>query len=172
MKKGDVQIRKIVDTDAKSIAQNLNNKNVWNGLRDYVPHPYTIDDGHAYIKMIKESELNHAYGILYNNDFAGIIGFHLQQDVYRHSAEVGYWLGEPYWGKGIASTALPLIVKIAFDEHDLKKLFAGVFANNAGSIRVLEKSGFTKEGTGKNSIIKNGKYLDEVRYGLLNPTYF
>lgn len=99
-----------------------------------------------------------------------MVGLIFQKDVYRKSTEIGYWIGESFWGKGIATQAVGLLVHHAFEELGLARLYAGIFEYNVGSIRVLEKNGFQKEGISKKAVFKNGKFWDEHRYALLNET--
>jgi len=149
-----------------------NNKNIWDNLRDYIPHPYTLKDAEDFIQMLSESDPVTTFAVCYNEEFAGVIGYNMQTDIYRDSAEIGYWLGEEFWGKGIMSRAIMLVIDHAFNTIDLKRLYTAVFDYNVGSRRVLEKAGFQYEGRAVKSIIKNGKYHDEIKFGLLNPKYF
>ena len=97
---------------------------------------------------------------------AGSIGFVVQPDVHRLSAEIGYWLGEAYWGRGIATEALRAVTAFAFEAHGLVRLFAGVFAWNTASMRVLEKAGYVREGVLTQSAIKDGRVIDQVLYAI------
>jgi len=107
----------------------------------------------------------------FDGQFAGVIGLILKKGVYRNTADIGYWLGEPYWGKEIASDAIKLVIDHAFNVLNIRRLYTAVFDFNKASMRVLEKAGFQKEGRAVQSIIKNGVVHDEVKYGLLNPSY-
>ncbi len=167
-----VSIRPFQQDDAESISQLANNKKIWDNLRDYMPYPYTLQDAHDFIEMKLAVSPMFDFAIIYEDTLVGVIGGGIQNDIYRHSAEVGYWLGELYWGKGIASEALNLFVDYAFEELDIKRLFTAVFEYNPASIKVLEKAGFKHEGISKKSIIKNNEFYDEVKFGLLNPKYF
>jgi RimJ/RimL family protein N-acetyltransferase len=103
-----------------------------------------------------------------NGELCGLIGLILQKDVYRKSAEIGYWIGEPFWGKGIATKAVELITAYAFEELKLIRIFAGAFQYNVGSMCVLANNGFLKEGILQKAIFKNGKFWNEHRYAKLN----
>ena len=108
------------------------------------------------------------FAIIYKEELCGSIGIFPMQDVYRKSAEIGYWIGEEYWGKGIAARAVEKIVQYGFENFDIVKIFAGIFSNNRASERVLEKNGFIKEAVLKKAVFKNDEFLDEHRYALLN----
>lgn len=166
-----VEIRAFQLEDKVILAQLANNKNVWDNLRNRMPHPYSEQDAENFIQMALQAELPSIFAITYNGELCGGIGLHLQDDVYTNTAELGYWLGEPYWRKGIISQAIPLILAHGFKTLQLRRIFAGVFEYNAGSIRALEKAGFKKEGCLKQAVIKNGKVWDEHRYGFLNSDF-
>jgi len=168
----DVTIRHIEKQDVEQLARLGDNKKIWDNLRDYIPHPYTLKDAEDFIKMLSESDPVTTFAVCYDAVFAGVMGYNLQTDIYRESAEIGYWLGEEFWGKGIASRAIMLVIDHAFNTLDLKRLYTAVFDYNVGSRRVLEKAGFQYEGRAIKSIIKNGEYHDEIKFGLLNPKYF
>ncbi len=167
-----VSIRHLLKSDAELLAKYINNKKIWDNLRDYIPHPYSLEDAQNHIDSTQVKDPKTDFAILFENEFAGLVGFNMQTDVYRHSAEIGYWLGEPFWGKGITSSAVKLVVDHAFNVTEVKRLYTSVFDFNKASCKVLEKVGFIAEGVGKKSVIKNGVYLDEIRYGLLNPKFF
>ena len=156
-------------SDAVSIARYANNKNIAQNLRDGFPHPYTHADALAFIEdsLRKDGKTQLIRAIVVEGEAVGSIGAFLQEDVYRKSAEIGYWLGEPFWGKGIMTEAIPLFCKEVFGKFDLVRLFAEPFAYNMGSRRALEKAGFTLEGTLRKSVIKNGMLFDSCIYALL-----
>ncbi len=111
-----------------------------------------------------EENPKQTFAIEYSGQLCGGVGLIIQEDVYRKSAEIGYWVGEPYWGKGIASEAVTQLTEYGFNELNLLRIYAGVFDFNVGSMKVLEKNGFVKEGVFKNAVIKNGRICDEHRY--------
>lgn len=161
---GDVSLRPLSEKDAQSLALLANNINISNNLRDAFPSPYSLEDAIGFISVCEQEEPVYTFAIEYNGEFCGIIGLVKQIDVYRLSAELGYWLGEPFWNKGIMTKAVALLIHYAFEELGLIRLFSGVFGYNKTSQRVLEKAGFTLEGIFKNSIFKNDKIHDEYRY--------
>lgn len=162
---GKVRIRPLHYADRERLSKLANNKKIWLNVRDMFPHPYTIEDAEKFIDRVKQYDPQVTFAIEYDFKFVGAIGLVMQQDVYRFSAELGYWIGEPYWGKGIASKALSLMCKYAFDELKMEKLFASVFDGNEGSNKVLLKCGFQQEGIARKAVFKNNKFIDEYRFG-------
>jgi [ribosomal protein S5]-alanine N-acetyltransferase len=160
-----VQLRRLAPEDAPVIARLINNKKVWDNLRDFIPHPYTEADAAAFIGMTAAEKPALTFGILWQDTLCGVIGLVPQRDVYRHSAEIGYWIGEPYWGKGIGTGAVRLMTKYGFEVLGLTRIFTSVMSHNPDSMRVLEKNGYALEGIFKNGILKNGVLTDEYRYG-------
>lgn len=163
-----IQLRPLKHSDRTQLAKLANNKNIWDNLRDYIPYPYDENDADYFINLTLQEEPKQNFGITYNNELCGVIGVILQKDVYRKSGEIGYWIGEPYWGKGIATKAVELITTYGFDKLQLHRIYAGVFDYNTASIKVLEKNGFQPEGIFKNAIFKNEKLYDEHRFYKLN----
>jgi RimJ/RimL family protein N-acetyltransferase len=161
-------IRKLRSTDAEQIALLMNNKKIWDNIRDFVPFPYTQEDGDDFIALCLKEDPVRTFAIEVDGILVGVIGLILQQDIYRKTAELGYWIGEPYWNKGYASKAISLIVEYGFNELHLMRIFSGVFDYNKASQRVLEKAGFTFEGIFEKAIIKNEKIIDEYRYAIIN----
>ncbi|MFD1142052.1 GNAT family N-acetyltransferase [Larkinella insperata] len=154
--------------DAEIMAQLANNRAIWLNLRDRIPHPYTLADAVWFIENAQEGALDLVFGIYVTGKFAGVAGVVMQTDVHRLSGEIGYWLGEPYWNRGIATVAIRHLIKYTFANTDLIRLFAGIFAYNKASMRVLEKNGFTLDIIQRAAIYKNGKVLDEYRYSLID----
>jgi [ribosomal protein S5]-alanine N-acetyltransferase len=164
---GKVSLRKLDLSDKEKIASMANNKNVWDNLTDIMPHPYSEDDAVSFIRMATSSKSNHIFGIEYDGELCGVIGLHSQPDVFRLSAEIGYWLGEDYWHKGIAGYAVRIAVIYGFETLGLERIFASVYDFNTASRRVLEKSGFIFEGRSRKSVIKNNVILDDLRYSII-----
>ena len=161
----DIQLRKLHISDAPKISLMLNNKLIWDQLRDYIPFPYTEKDGEEFIAFVNSETSQHVFGIVNKeNDLCGVVGLVLQSGIYRISAEIGYWLGEDYWGKGIMSKAVELITNYGFEELKLERIYTGVFDFNKASMRILKKNGYVKEGVFKRALIKNEKIVDEHRY--------
>lgn len=160
-------LREWRDTDAEAMARFANNSKIAKNLRDGFPHPYTVEDARAYIAGCKADTAGFARAIEAEGMAVGSIGIFPGHDVYRKSAELGYWLAEPYWGKGIMSHAVELICEVVFSEMDIVRIFAEPFAKNKASQRVLEKAGFVLEGIMRNSVYKNGEIQDSCIYALL-----
>lgn len=152
--------------DASQIAGLANNKKIWENVRDIFPHPYTKQSAINFIKFSQERKNQFTETIIFNGEVAGVIGLIFQDDIFRKSAEIGYWLGEPYWNKGIATWAVGEMVKKAFNQFNLVRVFAGVFDYNDSSKKVLEKNGFLLEGIKKKALIKGGKIFDEYLYAI------
>jgi ribosomal-protein-alanine N-acetyltransferase len=145
--------------DEKSLVENANNYKIWKNLKDVFPYPYTISDANEWIKIAVDS--SETYAIAVDGKAVGGIGILLKDDIYRKNAEIGYWLGENYWGKGIISAAIAEIVDYTFRNYAVYRIYAGVFEYNLASMRVLEKAGFHQEAVLKKSLVKEGKLFDE-----------
>lgn len=167
----EIHIRKLAPSDTSQLTKLVNNKNIWNNLRDYIPFPYTKSDAKLFIDQAQIQNPQQSFGIVYKNEFCGVISLILQKDVYRKSAELGYWIGEPYWRNGIATEAVRLITAYGFEQLNILRIYAGIFENNIASISVLEKNGYHREGVFKKAIVKNDKVLDEHRYFILKKNY-
>lgn len=163
----DVRLRPLTEDDKTRLSELANNSNISSQLRDAFPHPYTIENAEQFIAMCMNHFPTQVFAIEYKGAYVGNIGLHKETDVYCKSAELGYFLGEPYWNKGIMTQAVNLICKYGFDTLDIIRIHSGIFEFNIASQRVLEKCGFTKEGIFKNAIYKNGKICDEIRYAKL-----
>ncbi len=153
--------------DAASLVQQANNRRVAHNLRDAFPHPYTAEDATNWVAIANVAEPLRHFAIAVDGAAVGGIGLVIKDDVHRRSAEVGYWLGEAYWGRGIATEALRAISDYAFATFDLIRLFAGVFDWNPASARVLEKAGFEFEARHRRAITKGDRTGDELLYVLL-----
>lgn len=166
-----VVLRRLNEQDAPVLARLLNNKKIWDNVRDKIPFPYTEQDAKEFIGWCQAEDPPMTFGIEYNGQLAGCIGLLKQEDVYRLSAEIGYWIGEPFWNNGIATEATRLMVDYGFKELKLVKIFTGVFDFNKAFQRVLEKVGFKLECVSEKALIKNGVIRDEYRYGLVNEKF-
>lgn len=154
--------------DAPSIVKYANNKKIADNLRDGFPHPYTLEDAESYIQNLgADSDARICRAIEISGETVGSIGVFLKEDVYRKSAEIGYWLGEPFWGQGIITDAIRLMCGMAFQKFDIVRIYAEPYAYNTGSRRALEKTGFVLEGILKKSVCKNGKIHDSCIYALV-----
>lgn len=160
-------VRSYRSDDAESLAMNANNRAIWRNLRDGFPHPYSIENGTAFIDRALAASPETNFAICVDDKAAGGIGFVLHPDVERISAEIGYWLGEPFWGRGIVSEALVAVRDYAIKTHNLRRVFAVPYEHNKASARVLEKAGFQLEGRMRNSAIKEGKVIDQLLYAYI-----
>lgn len=151
--------------------RHANNINVAKQLRDRFPHPYTPADAVSFLRQVVSAERQTNFAIEVDGDAAGAIGFVAGTDVERFSAEIGYWLGEQYWGRGIVTEALTLVTAHAFRSFNLLRLFALPFADNGASARVLEKAGYAREGTLKSSAVKYGVPRDQFIYARINESW-
>ncbi len=153
--------------DAPVLAALCNNKKVWDNVRDYLPHPYKEEDAVNFIEKLKGESPQQTFAIEFEDQLVGCIGIHPQDDVYRLSAEIGYWIGEPYWGKGFATEAITGVIAYGFGELELIRIYAGCFDFNIPSQKVLLKAGFHEESVSEKAIIKNGVICNEIRYALI-----
>jgi RimJ/RimL family protein N-acetyltransferase len=152
-------------SDAESLAKHANNREIWLKLRDRFPHPYTLQDARDFlVRATDEKQHEKVFCIEVNGAAVGGIGMIPGEDVYRLSAEFGYWLGEEFWNRGIMSEAIPAFVDYCFRNFQLTRMFARAFANNPVSARVLEKAGFVLEGRIRKNVIKDGQILDSLLY--------
>ena len=154
-------------SDAESLLRHANNRNIWLNLRDAFPHPYTKHDARAYIRSVRDRSPETTFAIAVDDEAVGSIGFVLRTDVERVSAEIGYWLAEPFWGRGITSEALAAVTRYAIDTHRLTRVYALPFAWNLASCRVLEKAGYTLEARLRRSAIKDGEITDQMQYAYI-----
>jgi RimJ/RimL family protein N-acetyltransferase len=152
--------------DEPSLVRHANNYKIWRNLRDSFPHPYTLADAKEWIAFIQRQDPQTFFAIEVHNEAVGGIGLERKSDIERCSAEIGYWLGEDVWGKGIATAAVRALSNYGIEVLGLSRIFAVPFAHNLASIRVLEKAGYVREGVMRRSAIKKGVILDLVLYAL------
>ena len=138
-------------------------------LRDRFPFPYEEQHARAFLSWMAQQTTPTVWAIEVNGEASGGIGVELHSDVERVSAEIGYWLGESLWGRGIATEALVAVTREAFKQYEITRLYAVPFADHPASIRVLEKAGYVREGHMKQSAIKNGKIRDQLLYAAYKP---
>ena len=153
--------------DRDAIVKHANKRNVWINLRDRFPHPYTMNDARRWLEMVVGHEPETNFAIVVAHEAVGGIGFTVQHDVARRSAEIGYWLGEEFWGRGIATEALVAVTDHAFSNYDVCRLYAHVFDWNRASARVLEKAGYVFEGRMSRSVTKDGQTIDHLMYAMI-----
>jgi RimJ/RimL family protein N-acetyltransferase len=153
--------------DRDSIVRHANNRKVSINLRDRFPSPYTVADARGWLDSVIGHKRETNFAIDVGGEAVGGIGFTLQPDVAHRSAEIGYWLGEEFWGRGIATDALIAVTDYAFSNFDICRLYAHVFEWNGASARVLEKAGYTFEGRLRKSVTKDGKTIDQLMYAMI-----
>ena len=165
---GAIVVRRHATADGPALARHADDRRVADHLRDAFPHPYTVSDAESYILRLEANPAPTSLLITVDGDPCGGIGYVPGTDVERVGAEVGYWLGAEYWGRGIMSHVLSAFSAEVFRRHaEFERLFALPFAGNAASARVLEKAGYVREGTLRRAVIKNGTVLDQHVYALL-----
>ncbi len=164
---GEFKLRPIERTDKTSLAKHANNKKISDNLRDRFPHPYTEEDAEWFINFVfSDNDPVKVFVIEINNEAVGAISISPGEDIYRLNAEIGYWLGEEHWGKGIMTAVLKETVKYTFENLGIKRIYATPFVTTIGSIKTLEKAGFKQEATIRNGVIKNSKILDYHIYSI------
>ena len=165
---GKYMIRDWQKDDAESVAGYANNRKIWINLRDIFPHPYTIANAEAFLSIVMEDDPKTVFAIANEVEAIGSIGLMLGKDVHRFTAELGYWLAEPFWGKGVMTEAVKSITEYAFSSFGLKRVYAEPYATNPASVRVLEKAGFKYEGLLRASAFKDGRLVDQLLYARVN----
>lgn len=152
--------------DLDHLVELANNKNIAMFMADVFPHPYTTENGKTFIGFATSNANSKIFAIIVDGKPVGSIGLHLQTDILRKNAEIGYWLGETYWGKGLIKNAIEQIVDYGFKNMDIVRIFARIYGTNIPSQRVIEKAGFKLEGRFEKTIYKNNEFLDELIYAL------
>ena len=160
-------IRQLEISDAPSLAKNANNINVWNNVRDYFPHPYSEQNALDFINFARSKKVIEDFGIDISGEIVGVAGYVPGVDIERLNAEIGYWIGEDHWNKGIMTSVIKDIIEYIFENTQFIRLFAPVFEFNHASMRVLQKNGFNKIAILKNAGIKNNKIIDLHYHELL-----
>lgn len=153
--------------DEASLALNANNYSIWEMMRDMFPHPYTYDDATEWVKQNLNIEKPFNFAIDIDGDVVGCIGIIPGSDIYAKNVQIGYWLGKNHWNNGIITQAVTWLLPYCFNTLEINKVWASVFAGNKASIKVLQKCGFNHEATLKKNIYKNGKYIDELIFSVL-----
>jgi RimJ/RimL family protein N-acetyltransferase len=162
-------VRPWTEIDADSLHRHANNREVSIHLRDRFPFPYEMEHARAFLNWITTQPTSTVWAIDVEGAAVGGIGIELHTDVERVSAEIGYWLGQPFWGRGIATEALVAVTAESFRQFDLTRLFALPFADHLASVRVLEKAGYVREGYLCRSAIKNGVVRDQLLFAAYRP---
>ena len=157
-------VRTFRPEDAASLARHGNNRRIWENLRDRFPHPYTERTPPATSPIARQPHDEPSFAIEVDGEAVGGISLHPGMDVERISAEIGYWLGESLWGRGVATSAIRLVTDYGFTRRRLERVFAVPFITNVASCRALEKAGYQREGTMRRSAIKDGRIMDQYLY--------
>ncbi len=166
-----IRIRDWKIEDKVDLAENLNNEKILNNLRDGLPYPYTEKDAEDFINAMlsADKDKTYAFAITLDDKVIGSIGVFRCDNIHYRTAEMGYYIGEKYWGNGYMTSAVKQMCKYIFDNTDIIRIFAEPFAYNTASCRVLEKAGFTYEGLLQSNAVKNGNIVDMKMYALINP---
>ncbi len=164
-------VRPLQDNDVDAMVRHGNNRNVWITLRDHFPHPYTAAHATAFLGMVRTRNPQTHFAIASPDELVGVIGVSQQSDVYRISAEIGYWLAEPFWGQGIATGAVRTVTDWAFSTLGVERVYADVFETNPASRRVLEKAGYVCEGTLRRAAVKAGRVIDVWLMATYRPAH-
>ncbi|MBN1480672.1 GNAT family N-acetyltransferase [candidate division KSB1 bacterium] len=160
-------VRSWQHTDAESMAKHANNRKIWLNLRDAFPSPYNLEDAEKFIAIALAKIPETFFCIEVDAQAVGSVGYSLGSDVERISAEIGYWLSEDYWGRGIMTETLKAVTRYAITTHDLTRVYATPYEWNKASCRVLEKAGYHLEGRLRKSVLKNGVIADKFLYAFI-----
>lgn len=159
-----IKLRPYTETDADELVVIANNFNVAKYMTNRFAHPYTKENAVAFFESIKNDSPTRVFAVTVNDIIVGSTGIHFQEDVFVNNAEIGYWFGEPYWGKGYATETLKQISEYAFNNFPVNRLFCRIFGNNPKSMKVAEKVGYKLEAKFEKTLLKNGELLDEYIY--------
>lgn len=162
----EVSLRPWKLDDLDELVSLANNKNVAQFMADVFPHPYSVENGKTFIAFATSNPNSKIFAIIANGKPVGSIGLHLQSDILRKNAEIGYWLGEAFWGKGIITKAIPQMVDYGFKNMDIVRIFARIYGTNLPSQNAITKSGFKQEARFEKTIFKNNEFLDELIYAI------
>jgi RimJ/RimL family protein N-acetyltransferase len=164
-----IKLRPWSEKDIPNLVRYANNRNIAKWLTDAFPHPYGEKEARGFLEMIKNNKSAQVFAIEMDGEAIGSIGVHPQSDIYRLNAELGYWLAESFWGRGIMVEAVNMIVDWTWKNLDVTRIYAIPFADNVNSARVLDKVGFAKEAVIKDSLIKDGVIQDQIIYSIRRP---
>jgi len=161
---GEYRIRDWCEDDAPGIVKYANNHLISKNLRDGFPHPYRLADAEGFLAKVRLQDPRTFFALATDAEVIGGIGLGMGVDVHRHTAEMGFWLAEPYWGRGIMTEAVKRFATYSFEQLDLQRIYAEPYETNPASARVLEKAGFRLEGTMRANVYKEGRVLDQLLY--------
>ncbi len=153
--------------DETSLTRHANNRKIWINLKDRFPFPYTLADAEQWVRKASREIPVTNFAIEIRGAAVGAVGFHFKHDIYRRSGEIGYWLGEEFWGQGITTEAVKVMTDYAFSHFDLCRLSAPVLEWNKPSMRVLEKAGYSLEARLRSAVTKDDKTIDLLLYSLI-----
>ncbi len=136
-------------------------------MRDNFPSPYSLSDARRFLRYVATEQNATIWAIWLDEDLIGALGIHPQKDVMRYAAEIGYWIAEPYWGRGITTQILREMVPAIFTHSELQRIYALVFESNPASEKVLQKAGFVYEGNLRKTIYKNEQLMDARVWSIL-----
>lgn len=154
-------------SDAESLAQHANNERVWRNMSEAFPHPYTLEAARHWVARGHIDFGGDNWAIALDDDAVGGCGLHQGAGGERCNVEIGYWLGEPYWGRGVVTQVARVLTEQAFARPEVSRVFAAVHADNPASMRVLQKNGFFREAELRQSAIKAGRVIDRVQWARL-----
>ncbi len=163
-----ILLRPYTLNDAEALASIANNKKISRNLRDGFPYPYALQDAKNFIQMCLQKETLSIFAIEYRGELAGSIGLHPQDDVYRLTAEIGYFIAEAFWNRGIATKSVEMITEFGFESLHLARIYAGIFETNKASKLILEKNGYVLECIKKCAVFKDNKIMSEYLYARVN----
>lgn len=161
-----LSLRPWTTEDLPRLVQLADNPNIARFMADVFPNPYHKEHGKAFIEMANAKTPPSVFAIIVDEQPIGSIGLHMQADILRKNYEIGYWLGEAYWGRGLATEAIRQICEYGFEHLDCIRIFARIFGNNVASQKVVQKAGFTLEARFEKTIFKHGEFIDELIYAL------
>lgn len=169
----EYQLRRWKLEDTPDLVRAIGSRNILDNLRDGIPFPYTVADGEAFIRGTLEApaDSRYSWAIAVNGAAVGSIGIFRGENIHRRTAELGYYIAEEHWGKGIVTAAVKKACAHVFRGTDIVRIFAEPFAANTASCRVLEKAGFVLEGTMRKNAIKNGRIIDMLLYALVREEF-
>ncbi|MBK7851914.1 MAG: GNAT family N-acetyltransferase [Bacteroidetes bacterium] len=159
-------VRNWKESDAEALAKYANNNKIEANLRDGFPFPYSLEEAHKFIASVQATDPVTIFAIEVGGEAIGSIGYFPKDNIYKYNAEIGYWIGEPFWGRGIIPEVLRVMTEYIFETTRLTRIYAEVFGRNTASARALEKAGFKKEATIRQNIIKNNKTDDTLIYSI------
>jgi len=169
----NIVLRRWRTSDKEQLAKIANNRKISDNLKDSFPYPYSIDDAKNFICLQQyDDSFSKIFAIEIDNKIAGCISFFIKDDIYRKNAEIGYYLGEEYWGRGVMTKVIKVVVEYIFNNYDVFRIYAEPFAKNIRSRKVLEKNGFKLEAILRCNVFKNGKFENSCIYSILKYDYF